>query len=328
MKEAPLNWFLSEFNTRAWRFVKNYRPEKAADVTLIYGQKGLGKTTLLRYLYQHNGQYGILTDAMAFARQYAYAAQDNKLDLFRRRYRTTKLLLIDDLQFLKGKAKTIEELYFTYEYVIGNKGKMVLTFEADSLQLEFLGQQLASRFLSGVVIPLPRPFATEIEHFTKEYIHRKQLIMDKEIPRMIAECTNNLANALTIITQFIEFAEQQQNKLSLQCFQTYWEYKERNLTIEPTNIIKKVAQTMEISVEELMGPSRKARVNEARQLAIYIMRTLCQTSYPIIASYFKRNHSSIIASYKKMVHKLAVNPELEKKYKNILKTFQKTEPLN
>lgn len=102
MKEAHLNWFLSEFNIRAWRYVKNYRPEKAANVTLIYGQKGLGKTALLCYLYQHGAQLGILTDAMAFARQYAYAAQVNKLDLFRQHYRTTKFLLIDDLQFLEG----------------------------------------------------------------------------------------------------------------------------------------------------------------------------------------------------------------------------------
>jgi chromosomal replication initiator protein len=326
MKEAHLNWFLSEFNIRAWRYVKNYRPEKAANVTLIYGQKGLGKTALLCYLYQHGAQLGILTDAMAFARQYAYAAQVNKLDLFRQHYRTTKFLLIDDLQFLEGKIKTIEELYYTYEHVIGNKGKMVLTLESDSPQLEFLGERLASRFLSGVVIPIPIPFVTEIERFIGEYIHRKQLNMDTEVPKEIAKRTNNLANALMLITQFVKFAEQQQEELSLQCFQAYWEDKEKNLTAEPMNIIKIVAQTMEIPIEGLVGTSRKPGINEARELAIYIIRTLCQISYPKIARYFNRNHSSIMLSYKKMVKKLAEDHELEKKYKTILEVFQKTEP--
>ncbi len=323
MKEAHLNWFLSEFNTRAWRFAKNYRPEKAPDVTLIYGQKGLGKTALLCYLYQHSGQQGIMTDAIAFARQYAYAAQADKLDLFRQHYRTTKFLLIDDLQFLKGKIKTIEELYYTYEYVIGNKGKMVLSLESDALQLEFLGQRLASRFLSGVVIPIPMPSVTEIERFIEEYTQRKQLIMDTEVPQLIAKHTNNLANALMLITQFVKFAELQLEELSVQCFQAYWEDKERNLTAEPMNIIKIVAQTMKIPVEELVGPSRKPRVNEARELAIYIIRILCQISYPKIAGYFNRNHSSMMRSYKKMGKKMSEDPELKNKYQDILKVFQK-----
>ena len=285
-----MNLFLSKFNIRAWRLIKNYELEKAADVTLIYGKRGLGKTAMLRYLYQHQGQYegGILADATAFARQYAYAAQENKLNSFRQRYRMTRLLLIDDLQFLEGKVKTIEELHYTYEYVIENGGKMVITLEADSPQLEFLGERLASRFLSGVVIPIAVPLVNEIERFMVEYIQQKYLCIDPEVLGIIAKRIDNVADALMIIEQFVKFAEAQQDELGLQCFQAYWEYKERkkNMAAEPLNIIKIVAQTMKISVEELVGPSRKPRVNEARELAIYMIRTLCQISYPAICTLF------------------------------------------
>ena len=321
-----MNWFLSEFNIRAWRLIKNYDLETAADVTLIYGPKGLGKTAMLRYLYQHRGQQvgGILADAMAFARQYAYAAQDNKLNLFRQRYRTTRLLLIDDLQLLDGKVKTIEELHYTYEYVIGNGGKIVITLEADSPQLEFLGERLASRFLSGVVIPIAVPLVSEMERFMVESIHHKHLFMDTEVLGIIAKRTDNLADALRIIDQFVEFAELQQDELSLQCFQAYWANKEmkKNIATEPINIIKIVAQTMGISVEELVGPSRKPRVNEAREMAIYTIRTLCQISYPAIAGYFNRKHSTMMISYKKMHIKLIKDRELEEVYNNIAQVFQ------
>jgi len=321
-----LNWFLSEFNIRAWRLIKNYELVKAADVTLIYGQKGLGKTAMLRYLYQHGGQDegGILADALAFARQYAYAAQDNKLNQFRQRYRTTRLLLIDDLQFLEGKVKTIEELHYTYEYVIANGGKMVITLDATLPQLGFLGERLASRFLSGVVLPIAVPLVHEIERFLAEYIHQKHLLIDTEVLGIIANRTDNLADAMRIIEQFVEFAELLQDQLSLQCFHTYWEYEENkgNMAIEPMNIIKIAAQIMEIPVEELVGPSRKPRVNEARELAIYIIRTLCQISYPAIAGYFNRSHSSMISSYKKMQEKLTKDLELEKIYHNIINVFQ------
>ncbi|KGP76788.1 chromosomal replication initiator protein DnaA [Desulfosporosinus sp. Tol-M] len=321
-----MNWFLSEFNIRAWRLINNYELAKAADVTLIYGQKGLGKTAMLRYLYQQRGQHegGILADGMAFARQYAYAAQGNKLKPFRQRYRTTRLLLIDDLQFLEGKVKTIEELHYTYEYVIGNGGKMVITLEADSPQLEFLGERLASRFLSGVVIPIERPLVNEIGQFIGEYIHHKHLIMDTEVQGIIAKRTENLADAIRIIEQFVKFAEFQQAKLSMQYFYLYWEDidRKRNIATEPINIIRIAAQTMEIPVEELVGPSRKPRVNEARELAIYTIRTLCQISYPAIACYFNRKYSTMIISYKKMQEKLTKNKELEDKYRKILKVFQ------
>ena len=318
-----MNWYLSEFNIRAWRLIKNYDLKKAADITLIYGLKGLGKTTMLRYLYQHSGG-GILVDAGAFARQYAYAAQEGQLNSFRHRYRTTPFLIMDDLQFLEGKVKTIEELHYTYEYVIGNGGKMVITLEADLPQLEFLGERLASRFLSGVVVPIAVPHVREIERFMVEYIQQKHLFMDAEVLGMIATRTDNLADAIRTIEQFVEYAESQLDKLSLQSFQAYWQEKERkrDTATEPLNIIKIVAHTMGIPFEELVGPSRKPKVNEAREIAIYTIRTLCKISYPAIACYFNRTHSAMIMSYKKMHEKLTKDLELEKLYRDILKVFQ------
>ncbi len=321
-----MNLFLSEFNIKAWRLIRHYELEKAADVTLIYGNKGLGKTSMLRYLLQHGGQQegGILADATGFARQYAYAAQENQLNSFRQRYRTTRLLLIDDVQNLEGKVKTIEELHYTYEYVIGNGGKMVITLEGDFPYLQFLGERLASRFLSGVVIPIAQPLVNEIERFIEEYIQNKHLFMDREIPGKIANSTDDLAEVLSIIEQFIEFAVFQENELSLQCFDAYWETRVRkiNNATEPLNIIKLVARTMKIPIEQLVGPSRKPRVNEAREMAIYAIRKLCQISYPAIAGYFNRNHSTMIISYKKMQGKLTKDHELEQIYNSIIKVFQ------
>jgi len=324
--EARLNWFLSEFNIRAWRLIKNYESEQASGVTLIYGPRGIGKSVMLRHVYEHSGLKGgsILTDALSFARQYAYAAQNNKLNLFRHRYRSTQLLLIDDLQLLAGKAKTIEELHYTYEYVIGNGGKMVIAIEADSPQLEFLGERLASRFLSGVVIPIERPRADEIMRFLVEYIRGKHLFMNELVLELVAERTDSLAKAVMVMEKFVQFAEIQQDELSLACFQIYWENEERKKTIvaNPANIIRIASQTMGISVEEMLGPGRKPRVNEARQLAIYTIRTLCEISYPAIGRYFNRNHNTILISFQKIQDKLLKDQELYNKYEIILNSFK------
>ena len=324
--EACLDWFLSEFNIRAWRLIKNYQLEKAPGVTLIYGPRGIGKSALLNYLYHHvvPKEGSIFTDALSFSRQYAYAAQDNKLNSFRQRYRSTRLLLIDDLQLFEGKVKTIEELHYTYEYVIEKGGKMVITLEADLPQMEFLGERLASRFLSGVVVAINRPQEEEMERFLQEHVHQKHLFMDKLVLRVIAERVDNMADAIKVIKQFIEFAELQQDELSMLCFQAYWENEERRRTMvaDPLNIIRMVSQTMGISVGELVGPSRKPGVNEARHLAIYIIRTSCEISFPVIAGYFNRKHSTMITSYKKMQEKLLQDQELYRKYQIILNAFK------
>ncbi|EGW38086.1 DnaA/Hda family protein [Desulfosporosinus sp. OT] len=321
-----MNWFLSEFNIRAWRLIRSYRLEAAPNVTLIYGPRGIGKSTMLRSLYQHNrlNEEVIFTDALSFSRQYAYAAQDNKLKLFRQRYRSTRLLLIDDLQFFEGKVKTIEELHYTYEYVIGNGGKMVISLEANLPQLEFLGERLGSRFLSGVVVPVNCPLEHEMERFLDEYIHQKHLFMDRLVVGVIARLTDNLADAMRVVEQFIQFAELEEDELSLQCFQVFWDKEEekRKMVADPINIINIVSQNTKVSVEELVGPSRKTNVNEARQLAIYTIRTLCQISFPLIACYFNRKHSTMITSYQKIQAKLASDQELYKIYEIILKSFK------
>ncbi len=82
-----MNWFISEFNIRACRLVRKYQIEKAPAVTLIYGPRGVGKSVLLRYLYEKfELEKGcLMTDALAFSRQYAYSAHENNLKLFRKR---------------------------------------------------------------------------------------------------------------------------------------------------------------------------------------------------------------------------------------------------
>lgn len=320
-----MNWFLSEFNIRAWRLIRNYDPQTAPGVTLIYGPKGTGKSTLVRALYQRLGRTPgvILTDGLAFSREYAYAAQEGKLQTFRQRYRRARLIVMDDIQGLSGKQKTIEELHVTFDYLMENKGKCVLTLEDAALDVAFLGEHLASRFLSGVAISLDHPSVIEIERFLEEHIQSLRLVMDNTVLRLIAERTDNLADAKSALSGFIQFAENTQDALSFSCFKTYWEQVmfQRQRSADPLNILRVTASTMNIPVEDLQGPSRKPKINEARQLAIYLIRTLCYTSYPELGRYFNRQHTTMLAAYQQMHDKLKQDSIIREKYEKILKAF-------
>jgi len=196
--------------------------------------------------------------------------------------------------------------------------------EADAPVLDFLGERLASRLLSGVVIPIERPKEDELKRFLEGYIKESRLFMDQSVLSLIAKRTNNLADTLKSLRKFIQFAELQQDELSLTCFQNYREYEEsnRNKAADPMNIIRNVSKVMGITVEELQSTSRKVKVNQAREMAIYIIRTLCNISYPEIGRYFNRNHNTIIMSFKKIEKKLAKEQELKTQYEIILNIFK------
>ncbi|KLU67886.1 chromosomal replication initiator protein DnaA [Desulfosporosinus acididurans] len=320
-----MNWFLSDFNIRAWRFMKHYEFETAPSMTLVYGPPGVGKSSLLNFLNQQRKKEGsILIDSPSFSRQYAFAAQENNLPRFRQYYRAASLLLLDDLQCLAGKKQTIEEILFTYENIVQRGGKMVAILETDVLNLNYLGDRLTSRLLGGIVIPINKPQGYELEGFVEEYSHRLLLSMDLAIPEMIAQRTESLTGAQKILHGFLKYAELHNDELSKQCFLSYWqeEVRKQSQEISPMNILQAASQVMGFTLEEIVGSTQKPSVNEARQLAIYAVRTLCNLSYPAIASYFNRRHSTIITAYKKMEEKLFQNQELLNRYQEIKNKFK------
>ncbi|AFM41996.1 ATPase involved in DNA replication initiation [Desulfosporosinus acidiphilus SJ4] len=320
-----MNWFLSDFNIKAWRFINHYEPATAPSMTLVYGPAGVGKSSLLKHVEQTwKNEGSLLIDAASFSRQYAFASQENRLLQFRRSYRAVPLLLLDDLQGLAGKKQTIEEIHYTYEYILQNGGKMMAVVETELLNLTFLGERLMSRLLSGVVIPLARPQEYEIEAFIEEYSHRLLLSMDSAIPEFIARQTTSLAEAKKVLRQFIDYAELYNDELSVQCFLSYWREQARKQSQEksPMNILRVTAQITGHTPEELVGPAQKPSINEARQLAIYTVRMLCKLSYPEIAVYFNRRHTTIIAAYKKMQEKLLQDQALFRRYQEITGKFK------
>lgn len=326
-----MSWFISEFNSFAFRFIKKYNLAKAPEVTLIYGPRGVGKSTLLQELYLREINEGkLLTDARLFARQYAYAAQDDKLHPFRKRHRSLSLLLLDDLQLIEGKAKTIEELHYTYENIIEHGGKLVLTVEGELPALDFLGERLASRFSGGAILPINSPQDYEIKAFLEYYTHEIRIIVDDLVLKSISEQVKNLVDAKMHIKKFLQYAEIHEDELGFPCFQAYWEEQEvkRQETADPVNIIRNVSKVMGIPAEEMVSISRKATVNTAREMAIYCIRTLCSLSYPAIAGYFNRNHNTIMMSCKKMEEKLSKDQELKNTFNLVLSTFKTKKPEN
>ncbi|MDD4345776.1 MAG: DnaA/Hda family protein [Desulfitobacteriaceae bacterium] len=319
--------FVSDFNSLVYKTIYSYDLVNSPSVILIYGPSGSGKTTMLEFLYQRISNKKVSAEfinARAFAQRYAYAAQNNLLTSFRERYRSPKLLFMDDLQLLAEKTKTIGELFYTYEYIIEQEGKMIICLEADFPALGFLGEGLASRFSGGLTLKIRQPSNEEIERFIEYYLNSRNLYMEQEVISALTGMECNLQMVVNTINDFIEFTGLKGTGFDLENFQEFLsKSEEANLRkLEFCNIIRVTAEIMNTTTDDLLGSRRTPGISEARQLAIYVIRLLCKCSYPEIGRYFSRGHGAMIYACRQMEKRIAGDSDLKRKFDAINKFFQ------
>ena len=83
----------------------------------IYGGVGLGKTHLLNAIGNAalaRGTQVLYVNAEQFTNEFVNALRERRTDDFRSKYRSTEMLLIDDIQFLSGKEQTEESFFHIF----------------------------------------------------------------------------------------------------------------------------------------------------------------------------------------------------------------------
>jgi chromosomal replication initiator protein len=283
-------------------------PGRSYNPLFIHGASGLGKTHLLHaignYVLENYPTHRVLyVTTETFLNDFVDAMRSRTTVAFKRHYRECDVLLIDDVQFMQNKEGLQEELFHTYNTLHGAGKQIVLTSDRAPKSIETLEDRLRSRLLSGLLAEIDPP---DLE--TRLAILRTKAITDHiDLPDDVGEfiATNvkdNIRELEGALTRVSAFASLTNEPISLELTKLVLsDIGAEPKLITPDMILTAVAEAFGLTVDDLVGPRRARPLVTARHVAMYLVRTLTDYSYPSIGKIFGgRDHSTCISAYEKI----------------------------
>ena len=287
----------------------------------IYGPTGLGKTHLLfaiaNQLRKKNPKIAILyITAEQFTNEMISSFRYKKTQEFRDKYRLgCDILLMDDVQFISGKDRTQENLFYIFEE-LEKQGKQII-FTADVLPKEIKGleHRLRTRFESGIMADTQPPDLETMIAILYQKSEELGLSLSSDVAAYIAmgvqdnvrelEGTLNRLKALCTFHQTepnIHFVRQKLGQVLIQ----------ESRVIKPENIFSAVGTTFGISEVDLRGKKRSRNLVKPRHICMWLIRKHTSLSFPDIGKIFSnRDHASVQYACNKINNGLKSDPDLK-----------------
>ena len=280
------------------------QPGKAYNPLFLYGGTGLGKTHLLHAIGQHvvcskKEAKVSYVSSEKFTNEYIAAIQENQLVKFRKKYRQTDVLLIDDIQFLAGKERIQEEFFHTFNALHEAHKQIVLTCDRPASEIQNLEHRLVSRFEWGLVTDLQPP---DVE--TRLAILRNKVkTMGVEIPEDVLAFLANrirtnirrLEGALIRVASYAHLTGKQLTNDVVENLLREILQEEGRHTITIEVIQKKVAEKFDLRMADMTSKRRPENIAFPRQIAMFLSRQLTEHSLSAIGEAFGgRDHGTVL----------------------------------
>ena len=285
-------------------------PAKAYNPLFIYGSSGLGKTHLLHAI----GHYAMTlapqtrvryVSSEEFTNDFINSIANNRATAFQARYRNVDILLIDDIQFLQGKAETQEAFFHTFNTLHDHNKQVVITSDVPPRNLTGFEDRMRTRFEMGLITDVQTPdLETRIAILRKKAERERLNVDDSILEYMASKITSNIRELEGTLIRVTAFANLNKQPVDLQLVQTVLKdvitLDEANM-VGPVEIMNNTADYFRLSVEELTGSSRAQAIATARQIAMYLCREMTNLSLPKIGQLFGgRDHTTVMHAYKKI----------------------------
>jgi chromosomal replication initiator protein len=279
-------------------------PGKSYNPLFLYGGVGLGKTHLLHAIGQHvanqkKGARVAFVSSEKFTNEYIDGLQNNQLVRFRKKYRQSEVLLIDDIQFLAGKERIQEEFFHTFNALHEAHRQIVLTCDRPASEIQNLEHRLVSRFEWGLVTDLQPP---DVE-MRLAILQKKAQIMGVQLPEEVMNflATRIRANIRRLegaLVRVASYAALTGKTLALETVEELLReilHEEGRYSLSIDLIQKKVAEHFDIRLADMTSKRRPENIAFPRQIAMFLSRRLTETSLSAIGEAFGgRDHGTVL----------------------------------
>ena len=295
-------------------------PGTAYNPLFIYGRSGLGKTHLLlaigHAISEKNPSCRIAyIKGDEFTNQMVHSLRSKTQEEFRNRYRKVDLLLADDIQFIAGREGVQEEFFHTFNAIFEAGHQIVLTADRPPKEMSSLQDRLRSRFEGGLIVDIQPPDLETRMAIIQNKAMRLGLRLPDEIVEYIAEnITTNIRQIEGVVHSLTAYRDFMNGSINMTSVKRAIEEIIRTGVYIPTPevIINEVGRYFGIDPKDIRGQQRTKNTAMARQVAMYLVRTLIATmSLEDIGEEFDhRNHSTVLFSIRKVEDLLRTDPEM------------------
>ncbi|MBC7949527.1 MAG: chromosomal replication initiator protein DnaA, partial [Chitinophagaceae bacterium] len=284
-------------------------PADTYNPLFIYGGVGLGKSHLLNAIgHTIRATSPELNVCYCSAEKFMYemvnSLRHKRMELFRARFRTIDVLLIDDIQFISGKVGTQEEFFHTFNALYDTQKQIVITSDKFPREISDLEERLRSRFEWGLIADIQPPdVETKIAILKKKSEITKIRLPDDVTYFLASSDTKNIRELEGMLIRLGAYSSLQNIPITLdmarESLKDILGDRRKDITVEL--IQKATADHFGLKVADLKSDKRLKNLVQARQIAIWICRDMTKASYPDIGMRFGgKDHSTVIYAAKKI----------------------------
>jgi len=286
----------------------------------IHGPVGSGKTHLLEGICRQlkrtmpTANVMLLTSE-AFANYFTQALRDRTLPGFRQRFRSVDVLLVDDIEFFESKRVFQEEFLHTFAELVDHGRQVVLSGARHPRLLTKLGDELATRFLSGLVCRLDIPDADTRLAIVRAKAARLSGDFAPEALQYVAQRFQSSVRELEGALNCLQTCHAMTGKrVTLSAARQFLADLERDCLriVRLTDIERVVCNLFGVKPKDLQSESRVRTVAQPRMLAMFLARKHTQSAYTEIGQHFGgRNHSTVMSAERKVQQWLDENATIQ-----------------
>ena len=297
----------------------------------IYGPSGLGKTHLMyaianRAIKRDPSMKIVYVKGEEFMNQLIEAIRAHTNAAFREKYRSADMLLIDDIQFIAGKDSTQMEFFHTFDALHECNKQIIITSDRPPKELTTLEERIRTRFEAGLITDIQPP---DLE-LRLAILQNKASQNNLDIPMDVIDF---LADNLQSNIRQIEGAIKKLGAKNLlsgmpitmdMVITTLPDYLRDTEPVEDTvtRIVETVAKRYNVTAADIKGSSRKKDIQTARNVSMYIVRTITNLSLSQIGTAFSRDHSTIHSNITMVESRLATDTVFDATVNEIIKDIK------